>query len=262
MNIKSIGFLGFGKMAQSIAAGLTDSFELHYFDSAPKEASVHPAAASLKVHRSPSARELETGCDVVMICVKPQDIGVALETLEGNKSYISIAAGVPLRNILGMLPNQQASVARVMPNLGATIGQSVSGVYCPLPELEKTTLDLFSRVGMAFSVQKEELLHGVTALAGSGPAYAFLFLQSMGEAGIKQGLGAGESFEMAARTIRASMDLYLDSGEHPAQWINRVSSPAGTTIEGLATLEDHGFRAAVIRAVEAAADRSRELGGD
>ncbi|HBS05600.1 MAG TPA: pyrroline-5-carboxylate reductase [Leptospiraceae bacterium] len=261
MSGKDIGFLGFGKMAQSIAAGISDKgFRMHYFDAAPGTAELHSRATEWKVDRSPTARELETSSDILLICVKPQDLSSALSPLEGNKDYISIAAGVSVSEIISYLPNARARVARVMPNLGATINQSVSGVYCPVEDLQATTLDLFSSIGMAFAVQKEDLLHGVTALSGSGPAYAFLFLQSMGEAGIKQGLPAGQSFEMAARTIRAAMDLYLESGEHPAQWITRVSSPAGTTIEGLAALEDHGVRGAVIRAVEAAADRSRELG--
>ncbi|MEQ8353489.1 MAG: pyrroline-5-carboxylate reductase [Leptospiraceae bacterium] len=261
MSGKSIGFLGFGKMAQSIAAGITDqSFRLNYFDAAPGSADLHDRAREMKVDRSPTARELETGCDVLLICVKPQDLSTALNSLEGNRDYISIAAGVSVAEIISYLPNASARVARVMPNLGATIGQSVSGIYCPSEELKELTMELFSGMGMAFAVQKEEQMHAVTALSGSGPAYAFLFLQSMGEAGIKQGIPAGQSFEMAARTIRAAMDLFLESGDHPAEWITRVSSPAGTTIEGLAALEDHGVRGAIIRAVEAAADRSRELG--
>ena len=256
-----LGFLGFGKMAQSIAAGISDmGFKMHYFDAAPGSADLHSRAKSMNVDRSPTARELETSSDILLICVKPQDLHSALSPLEGNKDYISIAAGVSVGEIISYLPNQQARVARVMPNLGATINQSVSGIYCPEPNLLESALHLFSGIGMAFAVAREDLLHGVTALSGSGPAYAFLFLQSMGEAGIKQGLPAEQSFEMAARTIRAAMDLYLESGEHPAQWITRVSSPGGTTIEGLAALEDHGVRGAVIRAVEAAADRSRELG--
>lgn len=258
MSAKTIGFLGFGKMAQSIAAGIAEAGSLQYYD--PAEGSQHEAARALKLHRSPNPRELETASDVLLICVKPQDMKTALEPLEGNKSYISIAAGISVETVLGYLPNPSARVARVMPNLGATIGQSVSGIYSADSELRQETVDLFSRIGMAFSVSRESLLHAVTALSGSGPAYAFLFLQSMGEAGIKQGLPADQSFQMAARTIRAAMDLFLESGEHPGQWITRVSSPGGTTIDGLATLEDHAFRAAVIRAVEAAADRSRELG--
>ncbi|MCB1138905.1 MAG: pyrroline-5-carboxylate reductase [Leptospiraceae bacterium] len=258
MSAKTIGFLGFGKMAQSIAAGIADAGSLQYYD--PAEGSQHEAARALKLHRSPNARELETASDIVLICVKPQDMGAALQPLEGNKSYISIAAGISAQKVISQLPNPSARVARVMPNLGATIGQSVSGIYSGDKALEKETIALFSRIGMAFSVSRESLLHAVTALSGSGPAYAFLFLQSMAEGGIKQGLPADQSFEMAARTVRAAMDLFLESREHPGQWITRVSSPAGTTIEGLATLEDHGFRAAVIRAVEAAAERSRELG--
>ncbi|MBU44370.1 MAG: pyrroline-5-carboxylate reductase [Spirochaetaceae bacterium] len=261
MSSKSIGFLGFGKMAQSIARGIADKgHSLHYFDPAPGSADLHSQAAKMGIDRAPTARELETGCDLLLLCMKPQDLAGALATLEGNKDYISIAAGIQIQTVLQALPNPKARVARVMPNLGATIGQSVSGIYCPNEDLLALALELFSGIGMAFPVQKEELMHGVTALSGSGPAYAFLFLQSMGEAGIKEGIPASQSFEMAARTIKAAMELYLESDEHPAQWITKVSSPGGTTIEGLAALEDQGVRGAIIRAVEAAAERSRELG--
>ena len=261
MDVASIGFLGFGKMAQSIASGIGTTAKLHYFDPAPDDASLHATARKMNVAPAPTARELETGVDLLLLCVKPGDMARALSTLEGNKSYITIAAGLSVDTVVSSLPNPSARVARVMPNLGATIAQSVSGVYCTDAELLKTTLNIFSSIGMAFQVHKEELLHAVTGLSGSGPAYAFLFLQSLGEAGILQGLPAEQSFEMAARTVKAAMDLYLENREHPGQWITKVSSPGGTTIEGLATLEDHGFRAAVIRAVEAAAEKSRQLGG-
>ena len=185
MSSKSIGFLGFGKMAQSIARGIADKgHSLHYFDPAPGSADLHSQAAKMGIDRAPTARELETGCDLLLLCMKPQDLAGALATLEGNKDYISIAAGIQIQTVLQALPNPKARVARVMPNLGATIGQSVSGIYCPNEDLLALALELFSGIGMAFPVQKEELMHGVTALSGSGPAYAFLFLQSMGEAGM------------------------------------------------------------------------------
>jgi len=149
----------------------------------------------------------------------------------------------------------------VMPNISALVGQSVSGVYCEDPDLLETAKSIFSEIGFALEVQKEELLHAITGLSGSGPAFVFAFMQALAEGGVLCGLSYESALQLAAHTLRGAADLAISTGEHPDVLRNRVTSPGGTTIAGLLELEEAGFHAAIMNAVEASARRSRELGG-
>jgi pyrroline-5-carboxylate reductase len=248
-----VGFLGFGKMARSIAEGLkkesrwlTGAFDVIPF-----------ASEKTKAFASPG--ELEDWADLILLCVKPQDMAAAVRSLRGIRPCLSIAAGLSLDRIRSFFTGKAPLLSRCMPNLGATVGLSTTAIYCEDEALRELSIELFRTVGYAFTVSKEDLMHGVTALSGSGPAYVFLMMQAMTEAGVREGIPFDDAMRMTVQTVLASATLLAGSSDHPAEWIRRVSSPAGTTIEGLAALEKNGLRHAIYEAVHRAAQRSREL---
>jgi pyrroline-5-carboxylate reductase len=174
---------------------------------------------------------------------------------------ISIAAGVPLVRLENALPSG-ARVIRVMPNTPALVGASASAFALgkgATPEDEQLALKLLSSVGLAFHV-KESLLDAVTGLSGSGPAYAFMMIEALSDGGVAAGLPRDVATKLAAQTLLGSAKLLLETGQHPGALKDMVTSPGGTTIDGLHELEKGGVRAAIIAAVRAAAEKSRKLG--
>ncbi|MCB1308003.1 MAG: pyrroline-5-carboxylate reductase [Leptospiraceae bacterium] len=257
-----IGFLGTGKMGAAIVRGLAaddPDLDILAFDPHPNSELIQSVPG---LTYADSGLALEESCDVIVLCVKPQDMVTALKGFSGQRRYISIAAGVSTDRIRGFLTaGQNTQISRVMPNISATVGHAVSGIYCVDDTFFGTVQGIFEKVGIVVRVATEDLLHAVTGLAGSGPAFVFSFVQALAEGGVAAGLTYEAARRMACDTIVGSIALLNASDEHPDVWRNRVTSPAGTTIAGLQVLEENGFHGAVMGAVQSAARRSRELGG-
>ncbi|MCB1326187.1 MAG: pyrroline-5-carboxylate reductase [Spirochaetales bacterium] len=259
------GLLGTGKMGGAILRGLTahsPGLELFAFDPAPVD-SLSREIPHLQF--CASAAELEERADPIIICVKPGDLGAALAGLKGTGRFVSIAAGVSLARLRRFFPNegrQISRLARVMPNISATVGRSVSAIYAEETDFAQTCTGIFGAIGTTVLVHSEKLLHAVTGLSGSGPAYVFAFLQALAEGGVQAGLDYNTALEMARDTIAGAVELIRRQPEHPDVWRNRVTSPGGTTIAGLAALEEGAFHAVVMEAVRRASERSAELGRD
>jgi pyrroline-5-carboxylate reductase len=212
-----------------------------------------------------SNQEIVKAASVIFLAVKPQQVNEALNEIRGSFTekhlLISIAAGVTLARLEAALPNG-ARVIRVMPNTPATVGASATAFA---PGKSATADDaslaqkLFSAVGIAFQV-KENLLDAVTGLSGSGPAYVFMIIEALSDGGVAAGLPRDVSTRLAAQTLLGSARMLLETGLHPGALKDMVTSPAGTTIEGVHELEMGGLRAALISAVRAAADKSKKLG--
>ncbi len=204
--------------------------------------------------------------DIIIYAVKPQILPAVLaETADGlnmDKLVISIAAGVSLTAIESKL-NKQLRLIRVMPNICAAVGMSASAIAAGKHiqdgdiELSKAILD---SVGKTFLVGENDLMDAITGLSGSGPAYIFLIIDAMADAGVKVGLSRRDSLALAAQTVSGAAQMLLKTGDHPGQLKDKVTSPGGTAIAGLHTLEKGGLRTTIINAVEAATNRSRELG--
>jgi pyrroline-5-carboxylate reductase len=203
--------------------------------------------------------------DVVILAVKPQIIGPVMREIapaaDGRQLIISIAAGVAtttLREHLG----KPARLIRVMPNTPALVLEGVTAIAradgLEAGDLE-TAQELFGAVGRVV-VLDEEALDAVTGLSGSGPAYAAIVIESLADGGVKMGLDRATAMILAAQTMLGSAKLILDTGTHPGQLKDMVASPGGTTIAGIAALEEGAVRRAFIAAVERATQRSRELG--
>ena len=203
--------------------------------------------------------------DLIIVAVKPQDI---VQTIQGiapavddHKVLISIAAGVPTAKIESAF-GKPVRVVRVMPNTPALVLAGAAGL-CSGSHATPADLDvarvLFDALGRTVMVS-EYLMDAVTGLSGSGPAYIFVLIEALADGGVKMGLTREAALTLAAQTVYGSAKLLLETGLHPGELKDRVTSPAGTTIAGLHALEAHAFRGAVIDAVERATLRSRELG--
>jgi pyrroline-5-carboxylate reductase len=213
----------------------------------------------------PSPAWATADADVVVVAVKPGDVLAALEacatSLPEGALVLSIAAGVPLATIEGVVGTRP--VVRAMPNTGALVGKGAAaiaaGTYAGEPDLA-----LAERVlGAVGTVERvpEAHLDAVTGLSGSGPAYVFLLAEALTEAGVLVGLPRPTADALVRQTLLGAATLLAETGEAPEALRAAVTSPGGTTAAGLQALETHGFRAAVLDAVEAATARSRELGG-
>jgi pyrroline-5-carboxylate reductase len=203
--------------------------------------------------------------DLIILAVKPQDITQTIQgiapVVDHQKIVISIAAGVPTAKIESAF-GQPVRVVRVMPNTPALVLAGAAGLcagsHATPADLEVARV-LFDALGRTVVVA-EYLMDAVTGLSGSGPAYIFVFIEALADGGVKMGLTREAALTLAAQTVFGSAKLVLETGMHPGELKDRVTSPAGTTIAGLHALEERAFRGAVIDAVERATLRSRELG--
>ncbi|MGF1661155.1 MAG: pyrroline-5-carboxylate reductase [Kineosporiaceae bacterium] len=205
--------------------------------------------------------------DVVVVAVKPAQVAALLAELASGLGtrrpvVVSIAAGVTTAALERALP-EGVPVVRVMPNTPALVGEGASALS-PGRHAGEPHLGLAERVMTAVgtAVRVPESLQGaVTALSGSGPAYVFHLVDAMAEGGVLLGLDRATARELAVRTVLGAARLLAETGRHPVELREQVTSPAGTTAEALRVLDDAGVRAAVLRAMRAARDRSHEMGG-
>ncbi len=262
-----IGFLGAGKMATALAqgwiqAGLTS----------PKLVCASDPVAAAKDHFANATGAATTTnplvvaqSDFVVLAVKPQNMpGLLSEVrsaIQARHVVISIAAGITLKQIADSLGTDKR-IIRVMPNTPCLVGASASAFAASAsatPADVQNTQRLLDSVGRAVQVP-EKLLDAVTGLSGSGPAFVAVMIEALSDGGVRMGLPRDLATMLAAQTVLGSAKLLLETGLHPGQLKDMVASPAGTTIAGLHALEQGGLRAALMDAVEAATNRSIELG--
>jgi pyrroline-5-carboxylate reductase len=263
-----LGFLGAGRMATALArgfihAGLVPADAIIAAD--PYEPARTTAAKEAGIKTTAFNPDVVKFANVLMLAVKPDQVNEALAEARlhftDKHLLISIAAGVPLARLENALA-PGARVIRVMPNTPALVGASASAFALgksATPEDAQLAIKLFSAVGIAFQV-KESLLDAVTGLSGSGPAYAFLMIEALSDGGVAAGLPRDIALKLAAQTLLGSAKLLLETGLHPGALKDMVTSPGGTTIEGVHELEKGGVRGALINAVRAATMKSKSLG--
>jgi pyrroline-5-carboxylate reductase len=204
--------------------------------------------------------------EAVLLAVKPQVLDAVAADLEVGKTLkqdtpiVSILAGVPLSRLEAAFGGRPA--IRAMPNTPATVGAGMTAI-APSPHATPEQVELakkiFTAVGQVVEVP-ESLMDAVTGLSGSGPAFVAILVEALADGGVKAGLPRAIAAQLALQTVLGTAQLLQETGLHPAQLKDRVTSPGGTTIAGVAELEDRGFRSAAIAAVYAAYQRSRELG--
>jgi pyrroline-5-carboxylate reductase len=259
-------FLGGGVMAEALirailARDLATPDEIVVAD--PVEAR-RAALAALGVRATHGNPEAAAGAGVVVLAVKPGIVPEALrslaEVLTPAQLVVSIAAGVTVGSLESLVP-AGVPVVRVMPNTPAQVGAGASafcrGTHAGQEHAARVT-EFLSAAGVCVEVP-ETLMDAVTGLSGSGPAFVCLVIEALADGGVQAGLPRPVAQTLAAQTVMGAGQLILQSGEHPAVWKDRVATPGGTTIAGLAALEAGGLRSALINAVVAATRRSREL---
>ena len=265
---QTIGFLGAGKMGEALARGLLKAklappSRVLMSDSDGKRRTC--VSDGLKVRTLDDNAALVSASDVVVVALKP---GIVRQVLPGlahaigsGKLVVSIAAGITLAELEGMLA-PGARVVRVMPNTPCLVGCGASAFALGSAATAadgKLVGTILSSVGLAVAVP-EALLDAVTGLSGSGPAFVALVIEGLADGGVLAGLPRDTALRLAAQTVLGTARLVLDTGKHPAEVKDMVASPGGTTIAGLKVLEEKRLRGALMQAVEAAAERSKELG--
>lgn len=266
---KQVGFLGAGNMGEAIIKGLLQTGLVPAASIAAADARadrLRQIAKQYGVRAAASNRDLVAAADLVILAVKPQTMASVLKEIAGAVDraplLISIAAGVPVAALRAAL-GKPARLIRVMPNTPALVLEGVTAI-ARAEGLEAGDLELaqelFGAVGRVV-VLDEDALDAVTGLSGSGPAYVAIVIESLADGGVQMGLDRATAMTLAAQTVLGSARLILETGMHPGQLKDMVSSPGGTTIAGIAALEEGGVRRTFISAVERATQRSRELGG-
>ncbi|MBU0479502.1 MAG: pyrroline-5-carboxylate reductase [Proteobacteria bacterium] len=263
-----ICFLGGGMMAEALIsgilkAGLVTAAQIVAVDLAPERRQVLADKFGIEVSDQASA---VTGCGIVILAVKPQVVNGLLTANKGlftsDHLVISIAAGVSIDILESCLEGRSCRVVRVMPNTPALVMEGASalcgGTLAGEDDLQTARL-LFDAVGRSV-VLTEKDMDAVTGLSGSGPAYVFSFIEGLIDAGVKVGLARPVAVTLTLQTVLGATRLAMETGEHPAQLRAMVTSPGGTTIAGLRELEKAGLGGILMDAVEAATNRSRELG--
>jgi len=265
---RTVAMVGGGQMALALAAGfcragLVSANDIVVYDPHPP-ARERLAAAVPGVRFADTAAEAAEAATIVFLAVKPQQAVAACGEMAGrlraDAVLVSIAAGITLRSLAEMAGTPR--VIRVMPNTPCLVGKGVS-VVCHLPEVPAPSIarvrDLLGAVGHVHDADESQM-NAVTGLSGSGPGFVALLVEALADGGVKAGLPRHLALALATETLSGTGALLEQTGEHPAQIKDRVSSPGGTTIAGLAVLEQRGVRGALIDAVVAAAARAKELG--
>jgi pyrroline-5-carboxylate reductase len=264
----TVGFVGCGKMATALAQGFIRANLVAPAQLVGSDVSEESRAAfSRTTGGATTSRNVEVlkAAGVVVLSVKPDQVQAVVNDLRPGVTrehlILSIAAGVTLDRLESALP-EGTRVVRVMPNTPALVGESATA-YAPgraaLAEDTQLVHRLFAAVGSAVQV-REPLLDAVTGLSGSGPAYVFLMLEALSDGGVAAGLPREVATRLAVQTVLGSAQMVLETGQHPSVLREMVTSPGGTTVEGLHELEKGGVRAALISAVRAASDKARRLG--
>ena len=265
---RAIAMIGGGQMALALAEGFCRAGLLQ-----PTDITVHdpvPAARERLAGRVPGIQFADSGAAaaaaarIVFLAVKPQQAAAACRefaaALAPDAVVVSIVAGLTLHNLAELTGTPR--IVRVMPNTPCLVGRGVS-VVCRTPEVPAgdlaRVLELLAAVGRVHEAD-ETLMDAVTGLSGSGPGFVALLVEALADGGVKAGLPRSLALALATETLSGTAALLDQTGEHPAQIKDRVSSPGGTTIAGLAVLEQRGVRGALIDAVVTAAARARELG--
>ncbi len=263
----TVGFIGTGNMAEAMIRGLLQAgvaAKEQILGSDPREERCAEMAQQYGVRIVADNVEVARQAEILVLSVKPQVMAKVLDQIgphiHPHALVISIAAGIPLAAIEGRLP--QARVIRTMPNTPALVGAGATAIAAGGHATEADLLAarrIFDSVGTTV-VLEEAQLDAVTGLSGSGPAYIFLIIEALSDAGVKVGLSRYTAQALAAQTVLGSAKLLIDTKEHPGRLKDMVTSPGGTAIAGLHTLEAGGLRTTLMDAVEAATQRSRELG--
>lgn len=265
---KRIGFIGAGNMGAAllrgvVRSGLAAPDKISIFD--VDKGKTDQISRETRVCISSGNRELVDKSDIIVLAVKPNYVKQVLEEcrdcFNGTKVLVSIAVGVSLQTLHDIL-GDKVKIVRTMPNIPVVVGEGMTLVAFDrnIEENEKVDVKrLFECSGKAEELE-ERLMSEVTALTGSSPAYVFMFIEAMADAAVLSGIPRNIAYKLASQAVLGSAKMVLESGRHPGELKDQVCSPAGTTIEAVAALEEHGFRYSIMNAMNECTKKAKEIG--
>ena len=260
-----IGFIGGGALTEAIVKGIVNKFTAaeNIYISDHKQTRCDELNHKYKVNAAVGVDSFITLVDALIIAVKPKDVEKALEEVSGrvrsDSVIVSVVAGFPISAIKKYFKTQ--TIIRTMPNVAISVGEGMTAFAVGSrsnPSDVETINKLWQSLGRCVEVD-ERLMDAVTGLSGSGSAYAFLMIDALSDGGVAAGLPRAKAIELAAQTLLGAAKMVLETGEHPDVLRDKVTSPAGTTIEGIRVLEKCGVRSAFIEAVIAATEKSKSM---
>lgn len=262
---KKIGFIGIGNMGSAmlkgiLGAGLAAKDEV--IASCRSESTKQKISDEFGITVTLDNKEAADS-DVIFLAVKPAQLGEVAYDIRKNikdQLVISVAAGYDLEKLHFAL-GAETHIIRTMPNTPAMVGEAMSALCTDklvTEDEQEKALTLFNSFGRAEFVD-EKLMDAVTGVSGSSPAFIYMIIEAMADAAVAEGMPRKQAYTFAAQSVLGSAKMVLDTGRHPGELKDAVTSPAGTTIEGVAALENDGMRAAIIDAVRTAAQKSREM---
>lgn len=263
----NIGFIGAGKMGEAYISALHNENTIKFYETNEERAKY--ISENYKAENEKNLNYFISDSDYIILAVKPQNMKELLNKIsslnvEGikNKIFISIAAGVKIKSMINWFENDKIKIVRVMPNTPCLIKKGISG-YTFNENIKDEDIENIEKIlnatGEIVKVKENEL-DIVTAISGSGPAYVFVMLNSIADAGVKLGMTKESALKLAAETFIGSAELLKQTKEHPEKLKDNVTSPGGTTAAGLFKMEENNIRKALIETIEAAYMRSKELG--
>ena len=262
-----IGFIGCGNMGSAMISGMIDSGKVKPQDIMVTDKLLASRVNTQKkygVEIASSNVELTMIADIIILAVKPQFYEEVLleikDALWADKILVSIAPGKTLAWLEEKL-GKSAKIVRTMPNTPALVKEGMMGV-CANTQVAKDELDFVCKLFNSFSKTEfvpEHLMDVVTAVSGSSPAYVFMFIEAMADAAVEGGMPRKQAYTFAAQAVLGSAKMVLETGMHPGELKDMVCSPAGTTIQAVRVLEEHGMRAAVMDAMKTCLDKSRNM---
>jgi pyrroline-5-carboxylate reductase len=262
-----IGFIGGGNMAEALIKGIVQSSKFKIpsdiLVSEPREERRKYLEESYRVRTTNSNREVTSSCNIIILAIKPQNMDAVLDEIADlitdEKTVVSIAAGITFSYLQSKLNTKK--LIRVMPNTPSIVQEGMSVISlceCFSDKDIATVRGIFMSVGKVLTLP-EKYMNAITALSGSGPAFIALFIEAMIDAGVKMGLSRDNAMELSIQTLIGTAKL-LETGMPPEKLREMVTSPGGTTAEGLKVFESNGLREIVMDAIEAATRRAEELG--
>lgn len=266
MKTYTLGFVGAGNMASAIISGAVEknvvsAEQIYVFDVDTQKTKT--MSLELGIVSASSLNELCAKAEIIVAAVKPNVMAAVLnelKTLIGNKPVVSIAAGWSADMIKAQI-GEEKKVLRLMPNMPLLVGEGMSVFESPSNLSDEETAfveSLFSALGKIDHAPCNNM-DAVTGVSGSGPAYVFMFIEALADAGVLCGLTRAQAQKLAAQTVMGSAKMVLDTGSHPGVLKDAVCSPGGTTIEAVKSLENDGFRSAVMNAVVKCAEKSQKM---
>jgi len=259
LTINKVGFIGCGKMAQAMIAGMLRASFVpcdHILVSAKTESTCKLVHDRYQVSYTLDNKKVAQFADILILAVKPHLYASVLEEIKQNRKnasiVVTIAAGVDLEFMYNYL-GEEAKIIRSMPNTPSLVGEGMTA-FCHSKQVTKEEIecikDLFSSFGSVQTVE-EKLMDYIPAISGSSPAYVYMFIEALADGGVRSGIPRDAAYKLAAQAVLGAAKMILETGKHPGTLKDEVCTPGGATIEAVAALEEHKFRGAILSAMEA-----------